>query len=189
MKLNRKIVISLIFFCLLVITYFQVSSFRITNKDDKFKSRLNSLGYSIEVVGKNLDSLLLKQITTISEKNYPLRNESFLIMILSTGGCNTCLWQELEKIKINSPTLSKEIQIKYIYYGDNRIDALRFNKFLLASDTIYSSKDFKLKELNPTSKFPFLLYIKNGIVSDCHFPIPGDTVFSNLFYQRLIKKL
>jgi len=190
MKLERKTIIGLIFFiCLIGFTYFQVTSLRVTNNNDIFKNRLNSLGYSVEIMGIPLNNLLLKQITTNSEKNYSLKDGNYLLMILSTSGCSTCLWQELEKMKINSSTFKNGMQIKYIYHGDNMIDALRFNKFLLKSDTIYTSTDLKLKELNPSGKFPVLFYIKNGVVTDCHFPVPGDTLFSNLFYQRVTKKI
>ena len=190
MKINKGtfwgllVVISMII--LTLINYYS-TNIR-TPKEGIILSRLNSLGLSAEISGKDLKNILIGSYSENKKFDYSLLNGQYLILVLSTDGCNICFWQELEKIKNHSFAFSRKSQIKYIYFGDNKINALRFKKFMKARDTIFYSLYSKLEELNRSLKFPFVLFIKNGIVCDAHFPIPGDTTFSNLFYNRIKEK-
>lgn len=189
MKINKiLLIIIIIVVILLVATIINYQSLKIKNITNPIiESRITSLSYSIENVGENLEKVKMKKATDNTEFYYDFSHGKYLIMINSSKGCNICLWQELDLIKKYTPYLMNLLKIKYIFLGDNRIEALQFNKSLL-TDTLYVSMEEKLYKLNRSLKYPYLVYVKDGKTFDYHFPIPGDTVFSNLFYLRLLNK-
>ncbi len=187
-KLFTISIVIIVALLLLALTYININSSINNNLNNKgFEIRLASLGYLSETVGKNLIHITLEGISNNDEKEYKLKGNN-LLFVLSTEGCNICIWQELDKIKEHINNLSKNITIKFIYLGDNHTNALRYNKFMPKGYDIFLSLDSRLERLNPTNKYPYLLYLKNDIIIDCHFPIPTDTTFSELFYKRIEKK-
>ncbi|MBS3945663.1 MAG: hypothetical protein KGZ42_09220 [Melioribacter sp.] len=192
MMINKKttsilfMIISIIL--LTVINYYSLMKSQSTNNEN-IVARLKSLSYSVEISGKDLRNITLGNYSNTIKDNFQLAKGFYLILVLSTSGCNLCIWQELEKMNKFSNLVSKYSTIKYIYYGDNLINVLRYKKFLNSIDTIFYSLDKQLESLNKSFQFPYLLLIKDGIVSDSHFPIPNDTTFSNLFYERMKSKI
>ncbi len=139
--------------------------------------------------GKELKYINVENSSSGEKLNMNISKSKYLLFVISFDACNTCIWQELEKIKKITTEISEKIKTLYIYYGDSKINALRFKKFMPSRDSIFISIDNQLDSINYSKKYPYILLIKNGIVCDAHFPIPGDTTFSNLFYKRIKEKI
>lgn len=185
------------FWFLLLVSFSLFNFYRIKIED--FESAFDS---EKAIYEKRINSLLNSNIILDREvaEVYDINNQklllnkdsTYLVILLSDFDCAKC--QERELVKLDSLQNQLEIydiNIMAITTQEKLNKSLIFKKQfdLTIPITVVQEKIFK-KELSfDTTKYPQLIFVKNGINTFSFQPVTKDFEFSEVFYSKFLDKL
>ncbi|MFA3782616.1 hypothetical protein ABRY23_06065 [Melioribacteraceae bacterium 4301-Me] len=158
---------------------------------EKNEKRISSLLQSNIVLRRNIHEVTGYE--PINAKNFSIikQDSSYLIALLSDFDCSKCQENELLKLQKIKPQLeTKGIKVVCITTKNKVNQIYSQMKFLKLNIPLYYVDDNILREqLSFDEKCPQVLLVEKGIVVSAFKPVTKDFQFSELFYERLLKKL
>ena len=155
---------------------------------EMYKKRINSLFITNNILDREV-----KEVTDINSKKLLLEKDStYLVILLSDFDCAKC--QERELIKLDSLQSQLEIyNIKIMAITTQK----KLNKSLIFKKqfdlkipiTVVQDNVFKNELSFDTTKYPQLIFVKNGKMTLGFQPITKDFEFSEIFYSNFLDEV
>ncbi len=185
------------FWFLLLVVFSLFNFYRIKIEDFEFtfnaekaiyEKRINSLWNSNAILDREV-----AEVYDVNNQKLLLNKDStYLVILLSDFDCAKC--QERELIRVDSlrnQMKSKSINVIAITTEEKRNKSLIFKKQanLTIPIKVVNENIFK-KELSfDTTKYPQLIFVKNGVKTFSFQPVTKDFEFSEVFYSKFLDKL
>lgn len=152
-----------------------------------YEKRVNSLVATNIILDRKI-----KEIVDINSQKLLNEDSTYLVILLSDFDCAKC--QERELIKLDSLQSQLEIyniKIMAITTQEKLNKSLIFKKqFDLTIPIMVVQDNVFKKELSfDTTKYPQLIFIKNGIMTLGLQPITKDYEFSEMFYSSFLERI
>lgn len=185
------------FWFLLLVTFSLFNLYRVKVSDlennsetekEIYKERINSLFVSNIILDREVNEVT----DVISRKLLLNKDSTYMVILLSDFDCAKC--QEKELIKLDSLQTQLEIydiNVMAITTQEKLNKSLIFKKQFDLTIPIAVVQDniFKNGLSFDTTKYPQLIFIKNGIITLAFQPITKDFEFSEMFYSVFLDKV
>lgn len=179
----------LVAFSLFNLYRIRVADFERSSKlvKELYEKRVNSLFATNIIFDRKI-----KEIVDINSQKLLNEDSIYLVILLSDFDCAKC--QERELIKLDSLQSQLEIyniKIMAITTQEKLNKSLIFKKQfdLTIPITVVQDNVFKNELSFDTTKYPQLIFIKNGIMTLGFQPITKDFEFSEVFYSNFLEEV